>query len=268
MARRPRQHVSLRKFIEYLTGQPSLTLGFVTLLFGLFLDRLADALGGDWTLWGISGNWVVMLALATAILFVYTLLRFRQRRPVLEMVEEQPQGKAGVILLLSPLDPRARSLTPEETKKHKEAFETAIQKIREKPLDALSDADFDVLLGTNLEPALRALEYHLREKTLRDCWPIGTPDEVKDDGTVVRGSAWVWVILQKWLAKRHPEYQVHIWPAYEVKPHEYVALWEKVDSIFRTAAYKEDYIICDITGGQKTMSLGASCFGNHANRII
>jgi len=174
------------------------------------------------------------------------------------MREQQPTGKAGLILLLSRLDPRARG-TPEEVQQRAQEVQAAAERIASLDDESqLSDDDFRSLLRTNLEPALQALQFHYVEGTLRECWMIGTPDEARDDGGVVRGSAWLSTILQRWFNHVNPGHSVRFPPAYEVKPRAYVELWNKVDEIFRSSPYRPDTIICDITGGLKLMSVGAA----------
>jgi hypothetical protein len=127
----------------------------------------------------------------------------------------------------------------------------------------LGDEDFQLLLGTNLEPELRALEFHHDQKNLRECWTIGTPDEVQGDDTI-RGSVWLAVVLERWFNHLHPGSGVRFWLCREVSQRDYVELWKTVDAIFRQGPLRANAIICDITGGLKLMSVGAAlaCVGD------
>jgi hypothetical protein len=112
-----------------------------------------------------------------------------------------------------------------------------------------------------LEPALSALEWHLAQGKLRECWTIGSPDEPPSaDRAGHTGSAWLSIVLQRWFEHMHPDARgkVVFHPSIEIAPRDYVALSQAVDLVFREAPYKPEYVICDITGGLKLMSIGAA----------
>jgi len=235
----------------------SLALGAFFL--GLLSNVLASVLG-EWKLWGIPGNIVILILLGLSIIAIYAIYYSRRRIPVFEMRERQPTGKAGIILLLSTLNPRARGTTQDEIRQHNQQVQAAAERIAAmRDVATLTEADFQLLLETNLEPALRAVEFHHKAGTLRECWVVGTADERNEQGQVTRrGSAWLAPVLQRWFERLHPEHKVRFQPAVEVLPRDYVTLWNKVDAIFRRGPYRANNVICDITGGLKLMTVGAA----------
>jgi hypothetical protein len=249
--------MTFKNFVILLVGQPDPSLALGAFLLGLVGNVLATVLG-EWELWGISGNIIILVVLAISVITVYILFyRLRRPRAVVEMHEEQPTGKAGLILLLSTLDPRARG-APDVVKRRTNEVLAAVDRILSAKEAELNTGNFDPLLGTNLEPAFRALEFHYRAGTLRECWMIGTPDESRPDGQLTKGSAWLSEVLKRWFNYVYPQHQVRFPAVYEVGPRDYIRLWNTVDTIFQNGPYRPDSVICDITGGLKLMSVGAA----------
>ncbi len=250
------RELSFGRWLARLTGQQTLFLAVGAFLLGLLGNVLANVLG-NWSLWGLSGNAIILVALLLAVLALYGVHRWRIRNIRLSLEEQQPTGKAGLIVLLSTINPRLTG-TPEEIRQQRAEFETQLDRICETEVHLLADADLAPLWETNLVPALRALEYHWGEGTLRDCWMIGTPDEVREDGRQRRGSACLGRVLEQWFYHLHPRHTVHFAAPKVVGPRDYQRLSEIVNSIFREAPYQAQHIICDITGGLKMMSVGAA----------
>ncbi|MBN1919900.1 MAG: hypothetical protein JW892_01540 [Anaerolineae bacterium] len=246
----------LRTFITESLGQPNLLFALSAYILGIISNLLANILGA-WTLWGIQGNWIIIVMLVLVLFVIYYGYTRRRRRVIIDIQERQPTGKHGLILLLSTLDPRARG-APDEVQQRRDAVCTSADRIATTDLAQLTATDFAPLAGTNLEPALRALEFHHEAGTLRDCWVIGTPDDVTADGRVLKGSAWLGNVLEKWFRHLHPESHVTFQKAIVVKPRDYVTLWNHVDTIFRKAPYRPSAVICDVTGGLKLMTVGAA----------
>ncbi|MCW5854404.1 MAG: hypothetical protein KIT87_30320, partial [Anaerolineae bacterium] len=169
-------------------------------------------------------------------------------------------GRAGLILLISPLNPLLLGTpTQEEVRRRRVEVRETARRLRDTDEIQLKGNDFLPLLNTNLEPALRALEFHYQARTLRDCWMISTCDVQGPDGEVVKGSAWICPLLQKWFRALHPGTTIEFYyEGYEVAPRAYGQIWRKVDSIFRISHLRPSQIICDITGGTKLMSIGAA----------
>ncbi len=262
MSQSPRKSVPFSEFVTALIGQPNLPLALGAFLIGLLGNVLANALGG-WKVAGIAGNWIILTLLTLGVVALYRYQWSRTLQPFIEMVEAAPAGKAGLILLLSPLNPMARG-TAEEVSRRTRQVEDAVQRIATGDGTSATDADFAALFGTNLEPELRAVEFHYAEKTLRDCWTIGTADELRDGKIVERGSADQAVVLERWFNHLHPGHSVVFNQPRVVKSRDYIKLWNTVDGIFRTCQFKPDAVICDITGGLKLMSVGAglACVGD------
>jgi len=256
MIKRPKRKDSFAAFITELIGQPNLSLALGAFLIGLLGNVLAGALGG-WYLWHIPGHWIIIVVLALAVIGLYIWYVRRSRGVIIEMQERQPTGKAGVISLLSTLNTPTRG-GPQEINRRRAEVEASIRHIRDSAPDSLTVDDFALLNDTNLVPALRALEWHAHAGTLRECWLLGTPDEEKADGKVQHGSAWLAPVLQRWFEKLHPEQRVNFNLVAPVPPRAYFDLWQKVDELFERGPYRPENIICDITGGQKLMSVGAA----------
>jgi len=257
----PRRPASLADFLPLLVGQSNVAFALGAFLLGLLSNVLANLLGG-WRIGRITGSWIIVLLLALAVVGIWDYYRRRTPVPVVEMVEGRPSGKAGLVLLLSTLDPRARG-APKQCERRTAEVMAAAERILSPDPARCSESDFRALLGTNLEPELRAIEYHLAQGTLRHCWVIGTPDETDDKGKVTKGSAYLGRVLQRWLDHLHPGHEVAFSPATEVRSRDYVTLWNAVDDIFRKSDLKANRVICDVTGGLKLMSIGAAlaCMG-------
>lgn len=250
---------SFKQFVTRLIGQPSMPLALGAFFLGLLSNVLASVLG-EWKLWGIPGNIVILILLGASIIAIYAIYYSRRRVVVIEMLERQPTGKAGIILLLSTLNPRPVGTTPAEIKQHSQQVQAAVERIATmQDVATLTKADFQLLLGTNLEPALRAMEFHHKAGTLRECWVVGTADEKNDQGERTRrGSAWLAPVLQRWFDHLHPGNMVRFQHPIEVAPRDYATLWKQVNAIFRHGPYRADKIICDVTGGLKLMTVGAA----------
>ncbi len=251
-----RRQLSLGQWLASLTGQQTLFLAVSAFLLGLLGNVLANVLG-EWRLWGVSGNTIILVALLLCVLVLYGIHRWRVMNVRLSMEEQQPAGKAGLIVLLSTINPRFTG-TPEQIAQQRVEFEARLDRLCEAQAHQLADADFEPLWNTNLVPALRALEYHWAEGTLRECWMIGTPDEVHPGGKRRRGSACLGRVLEHWFYNQHPRHTVHFSDPKVVASRDYQGLSDVVDGIFRGAPYQTKHIICDITGGLKMMSVGAA----------
>ena len=119
----------------------------------------------------------------------------------------------------------------------------------------LKPEDFQDLLGSNLEPPLRAVEYHYKTGSLRDCYLIATLDTDHESG-----SKDVPPVLEKWFKALYPESSVvfHHGDSLCVSSRDYVELWRLVDKLFLTSTHKPEHIIADVTSGTKLMSVGVA----------
>ncbi|MSP13164.1 MAG: hypothetical protein EXR62_09430 [Chloroflexi bacterium] len=264
MARPPWQPVTLTDYLKGLYGQPNLTLAIGTVLVGL-LENVLAAFMGDWEFNGIPGSLIITVVLLILLFALFFFYRWRTPLPVIEMREKAPEGKAGLVLLLSTLSALPRG-SPEQVKQRIAAVDQAVAHITTSQPSDLQDGDFAPLVGTNLEPELRALEYHLREDKLRECWIISTKDTKSSMGGVMKGSEAVGELLERWFHHFHPNSGVRFHRQdYVIAPRDYMTLWQKVDGIFRNGDVKPESIICDITGGLKTMSIGVAlaCMGGN-----
>ena len=265
IGRRTSRPLTLNEYLANLLGQPNLVLALGAFLIGLLGNLLADLAAG-WSLAGVPGNMIVVGVLVAAVILLFLYLKRRSAGVGLKVEEKAPEGKAGIILLLSTLDPRAHGASQAERDKRIAVVLAAADWVCRSKAAHLTDADFTPLLGTNLEPALAALEWHLAQGELRDCWTIGSPDRPgRLEGEEHTGSAWLATVLERWFEHKHPDARgrVTFHPAVQIAPRDYLALGQTVDVTFEQAPYKPSRVICDITGGLKTMSIGAAlaCIG-------
>jgi hypothetical protein len=224
---------------------------------GLLGNALANLLG-SWRVWGISGNWIIVFMIALLVIGLWYAQRRRARRGEVEISVCAPEGKAGLIILLSTLNPFGAG-TRAEMDQRRQALQAAANWILRADPDQLSSADFGPLRDTNLEPSLRALEWHLAKGKLEHCWTIGSPNEPAADNRPGNlGSAWLGEVLKRWYECLHPATGIAFHDTFEVPARNYGELWKTVDEIFRDASLKPETMICDITGGLKLMSIGAA----------
>ena len=248
--RKRKRAPGLGEFLSLFTGVqgvpnwavPLSILG--TLLLGLLINDLF-AMTGTTKILGISTRaWVYLGILVVAIL-IYLGLTFIPRRPwKIQMEDQEPVGKGGLILQISTLS--FRGPPPVEA-------QAVISKIRQTPVSDLSIDDFNLLKDSNLYPAFSAAEYHIKQKTLIHCWMITTMDTDQENG-----SHDIPPLLEKWLQVAYPHAEVRFdyGEDLQVKPRDYAGLWEKVDNLFNKSSLKDEYIIADITSGTKPMSIG------------
>jgi hypothetical protein len=251
-----RAPVALRTFVLAVTGQSSMDLALAAFLVGWMGDFLADACARC-VIDGINLGTVVTIAIPVSVLGLFVWRRLNQPQGTVDMTEHQPQGKAGLILLLSRLDPRARG-TSEEVQERRRVVEEAAHRIALSDPTALAAQDFQPLMGTNLEPALRALEFHFAQGTLQRCWTIGTPEETDAQARVTPGSGWLAPVIERWFDHLHPGNKVKFAPCGDVPPRNYVQLGQAIDAIFRQGPLRPESVICDVTGGLKLASIGAA----------
>ncbi len=252
-----RSKTGFTDFVQNAFGQPNLTLTLTAFLLGLLGNTLANLLG-SWSLWGISGNWIIVFVITLLVVVLWYVQRRRTHRGEVEISVCAPEGKAGLIILLSTLNPFSTG-TKEEATQRRQAVQAAATWIAQAEPGNLRAADFEALLNTNLEPALRALEWHLAKAKLEHCWTIGSPDEpAAGNQAGASGSAWLGEILKRWYECLHPATGVTFHATQEVPARNYGQLWAAVDRVFGAASLKPEHIICDITGGLKLMSIGAA----------
>lgn len=212
-----------------------------------------------------AGNLLALLfvpALA-GIWYLYDRRRMRQkvastRFPV---DREPPNPSKGLILLLSPY-----STFDVELKCNRTQLQQAMQHICDTDSAQLTDADFDTigLQNSNLQPQIKAIQYHLAPGVLRDVWLLTTQsyDDEQMSGEIteyrrVDGSDTAAMILKKYL-ERQPDtvrYTIHSGSDFSVKEWDYSQIWQLAEQIFRTSGYKNEVMIADITGGTKMMSI-------------
>jgi hypothetical protein len=185
-----------------------------------------------------------------ALYVVSSLLFTRKGEVVPELEEREPEGKMGLILPLSTI-----ALVGGGTG-DRERLPKALERLSAED-GPVSESDYELLERTNLESPFRAVEYHFKKGTLRDCWLITTEDVSYPDGSVEGGSGPAAKILERWFFHRYPEANVrfHYGPDLRVHPRGYARLWLIVDELFERAPYKAANMVVDITPGTKLMSI-------------
>jgi hypothetical protein len=160
------------------------------------------------------------------------------------LTKQAPLPSKGLILLLSPYDPRIQKTEQLE-------FDVAIQKF----IGILNPTEADFasinLLNSNLAPQLAAVKYHAEARKLRDVWLVTTDNP----GSVLAAN-----ILEQYV--RYKDYwgqQFDIHPNHTpIKDYDYAGLWRLGESIFQDARqekYQDEAVVADITGGTKLVSL-------------
>jgi len=224
---------SPREFIAFCIVM--VLLGQLPSLLGNLLGtRLANAVS-------IAG--VVLLVL---IWWFYDRRRARKhaRTIAFQPCKQTPPAATGLILLLSPYDPRSADLKDPST------LRRLLDKIMTHPPEDLGEQDFAAinLFESNLRPQIKAVEFH--SGSLRDVWLIASQTTAN-----TRGSEDAAQLLEKYLRFKYPaQFKVHR-EGLSAPEWDYKCLWEIAEKVFRRSPYKEEVIVADVTGGTKMMSV-------------
>ncbi len=228
---------------------PRSPLEFVAFCFAtILLSQLSDLLKElvpKIIAYAVSGLFVVIL-----FTIWWLIDRSRTRKRAVQLTfkptKDQPAAARGLILLLSPYDPRNPTLREEKK------LQPLLGDIKSKSIEELSDANFEKinLLNSNLRPQIKAVEYHQAKGKLRDIWLV-----TSQSYDTVKGSEDAAVILEKYLRLKYKDKpEVHR-EGLSVKEWDYRGLWELGEKIFRESGYKEEVLLADVTGGTKMMSV-------------
>jgi len=107
------------------------------------------------------------------------------------------------------------------------------------------------LFSSNLLPQIKAVEYHIRQDSLRDVWLISS-----ESYDTTKGSEITAAILEKYLRFQYGQQRLDIHTKnLSVKDYDYASLSQLGEKIFREAGYKDEVLVADITGGTKMMSV-------------
>lgn len=171
--------------------------------------------------------------------------RKQAQKTAFSVVKENPRPAKGLILLLSPYDPRNSSL------KEQKIFSQLIDDIVNSPEPQLEDFEKINLLSSNLCPQIKAVEYHVHKGSLRDVWLISS-----ESYDTVKGSEIASAILAKYLRFQYGQQRLDVHSKnLSVKDYDYASLCQLGEKIFREAGYKNEVLVADITGGTKMMSV-------------
>ncbi|NJL64356.1 MAG: hypothetical protein HC903_24215 [Methylacidiphilales bacterium] len=159
---------------------------------------------------------------------------------------KSPKAAKGLMLLLSPYSPRNPAIKSEKV------IAPLIETIIDTQVENLQEADFDAidLFNSNLVPQIKAVEYHMNADKLRDVWLITS----KNHGNV-KGSETSADILNKYLRFKYGKFLKVYYDNLSVKDLDYNALSALGEKIFQESGYTNEFIVADITGGTKMMSV-------------
>ncbi|MGF1580761.1 MAG: hypothetical protein ACFCD0_15475 [Gemmataceae bacterium] len=182
-----------------------------------------------------------------------------------EFVKEKPPAASGLVLTISTYNARHQG---QQDDKAAEALTTNINKLLERSVEELSEADFEIvhISQSNLHNPIEAIRHHVAEGKLREIWLITTETEfveVAEATKCLRGSELAGQLLAKYLNVVYGDRLVVHTEGLTVKSWDYTGIWKLTETIFRDSAYKEEAILVDITGGTKLMSvaMAAACVG-------
>lgn len=185
-------------------------------------------------------------AVALVVAFAH---RNRQRRQLqlltFTVSRQPPSGARGLILLVSPFDPRVQAL------RDPEVLQPKIATLLARPAETLSAEDWETvnLMGSNLRPQVEAVRFHMEQGRLHDVWLIHSE---RDE--TAQGSGTAAQLLEQYLQRHYSSIRVHR-DGYGVPAWNYGELWKKAEEIFRTSGLANEAIVADVTGGTKMMSV-------------
>jgi len=160
--------------------------------------------------------------------------------------KEPPPAAKGLILVLSPYDPRDPSL------KEASKLTPLLERIKAARSEDLAEADFQAikLFDSNLRPQIRAVEFHVGKGSLRDVWLI-----TSQSSGAMKGSEDAALILERYLLWKYARLLTVHRDGLSAPEWDYKALWDLAEHVFRSGGYKDEMILADITGGTKMMSV-------------
>lgn len=211
----------------------------------------------------VTGDNPIRIAVGLSTLFLFFLVwlwveRNRRLRATISVSRGEPKPAKGLILLMSPYNPRAQT-APQRIA----ILEKIIPLIEAERLTKaqLEDINF---FQSNIVPQINAIAYHMAQGQLRDIWLICTTSENNPTGSRTSAS-----LLQKYMDLNYPgaPIKIHEGPQFTVHEQDYEDLWRTTEKIFRTSGYREDVIIADVTGGTKMMSvtMAMACVPRYRN---
>jgi len=193
-----------------------------------------------------SGNLWGALGIAVVFLFWYRWERRPQKKLSvgIKTTKVPPQSARGLILLLS----RYYAGKIDGKDIPKDEIETGIRNLLDNSIDQLTEADFSAikLQNSNLEPQIKAVDYHVKANTLQEVWLVGSMDSKQTAE-----------ILQKYLQFHYgAKIIVHFDPnKFLADDWDYAKFTQITEDIFKQADFRDRSILVDVTGGTKMMSV-------------
>lgn len=186
-----------------------------------------------------NANPIGFIAVPLIAMTWWYLDRQRRRRRLqvtgMSLQKEQPRSASGLILLISPYQPRC-NIDPDRLADGIHAI-LCDQKLSQDEFDAIN------LSGSNLLPQIKAVEFHISAGTLRDVWLLPT-NKSQEAADLLR------VYLQ-WLHGSSLRFHCEA----PVAQYDYESLFKGIEIIFQKSPYKQEEMVADITGGTKMMSV-------------
>ncbi len=206
-----------------------------------------------------AGNPIGLIAVPVIAVIWWWFDRQRDQKRRLGFVVEKkpPQAARGLILLLSPYDPREAHLRQEQV------LQPQVEQLLQLSNPQASDFAAINLFRSNLMPQIRAVEYHATQGKLRDIWLITTSSYEIQQQTktgiqtvTVKGSEQTAAILMHYLRSQYgpDRFDIHA-KDLTVEEWQYDKVVQKAENIFCSSGYRNEVIVADITGGTKMMSV-------------
>lgn len=221
------------------------------------LKVIAGALLGAAIQYLTSAEWSPALTTIAVLVLVGILVVLLVHREHAECIATQysdwrktdPKPHAGLIVLLSPYAPPARSVPlPKDIRQAHEQF-AGVTDFATVDLEVMGK----VIDSSNLRPPVEAISYHLRDGTLKYVWAL-TSRQPADDPNAAH-SAPVFEIVRAWFERNDHRLEFQ---KIEVDATDYGGIARAVRNLICDAQLRPKQIVCDFTGMTKPMSFAAA----------
>lgn len=230
--KRKLQTEGLKRLAETFLGKENFSwwaIFYASLIFivtGWLPDGIAELLRGEW----LESSYKLTISLAILFFIGYTLKRALKHEGRIEVISEPPSRAKILALFLSPL---FRNLKPKD-------IEEAINK---------GDFSRNKLNGSEWEMPVIAIEYHSPEVlyVLTSRGDVGTHNLMP--------------LFETTIKNLFPSLKIIEFKEGGIEFEDIKEVFNSIDKLYEEAkskGFKEDEIIVDITGGQKTNSIAAA----------
>jgi hypothetical protein len=230
--KRKLQAEGLKRLAETFLGKENFSwwaIFYASLIFivaGWLPDGIAELLRGEW----VECSYKLTLSLAILIFIGYGLKKALKHEGRIEVISRSPSSAKILALFLSPL---FRNLKPEDIQ------------------EALNKGDFsrDMLNGSEWEMPVKAIEFHSPEV-------LYVLTSQGDTGT-----HHLMPLFENIIKKLFPALKIIEFKPGGIEFEDIKEVFSSIEELYKKAklnGFKEDDIIVDITGGQKTNSIAAA----------